>query len=324
MNCLPNQTCIVDSISRQPICQCDDNCESLPFEPVCATDGKTYRNECTLKVQACKQRRDLKVLSKGECKDQQNDKLCDEANCSNNELCDIDLNGRASCVCRLECPQVYVPVCGSNSITYDSICDLKKNACVQKQDVLVLHYGICGQANKCDDYRCNFGSVCLLNATTSEPYCECETDCSLEYRPVCGSDGLTYTNHCFLQRSSCLKRKEVRQLYDGACTGCMLHKCEIPYSTCRIITDENQNQTAECACIFDCDQQNNQSPVCASDPQTGLKQIYSNECELRKKSCETKIELQVISDLSICELCKQVHCKYRSHFAHPTTFVPIN
>lgn len=302
MTCLPTQTCIVDE-NRQPSCQCDDNCTSTAFEPVCATDGQTYYNECSLKVEACKLKRELKVLFKGQCSEQSNSiDSCEKANCASYQQCTIDLNGRASCGCPTSnCPPIYSPVCANDGVTYDSICHLRKFSCESSKELIVLNYGVCGQQTLCDNHQCSLGSVCTINATTLQPICDCE-QCSTEYAPVCADDGLTYRNPCWLKRASCTSQLERRPLYDGVCSGCLLHKCK-HYSTCQI---NPTNGTAECVCLFDCEQQTNDTAmVCGSD-----RQLYASECELRKRACESKTELTIIPDLSICELCKQVFCKY--------------
>lgn len=43
-----------------PICPAE-------FEPVCGSDGITYGNECKLRLEACKHRREIRVLYSGPC-----------------------------------------------------------------------------------------------------------------------------------------------------------------------------------------------------------------------------------------------------------------
>lgn len=47
-------------------CVCPDVCP-LNFEPVCASDGNTYVNECQMRVQACQQSVELEINFYGEC-----------------------------------------------------------------------------------------------------------------------------------------------------------------------------------------------------------------------------------------------------------------
>ena len=48
--------------------ECPKHCPEN-YKPVCGTDGKTYSNECKLKVEACyTHNHDLKVKHDGECK----------------------------------------------------------------------------------------------------------------------------------------------------------------------------------------------------------------------------------------------------------------
>ena len=45
--CGKDYTCHVDLVTRQPVCRCKSTCLDV-VEPVCASNGKTYRNRCTM------------------------------------------------------------------------------------------------------------------------------------------------------------------------------------------------------------------------------------------------------------------------------------
>lgn len=64
--CTSSQVCQLDD-QRRPVCRCDSRCNE-PFAPVCGSDGKTYSNECMMRVEACKKRREITKLFRGECR----------------------------------------------------------------------------------------------------------------------------------------------------------------------------------------------------------------------------------------------------------------
>ena len=45
---------------------CEINC-SADYTPVCGSNGKTYANQCIMKVEACLQKKTITVIKQGKC-----------------------------------------------------------------------------------------------------------------------------------------------------------------------------------------------------------------------------------------------------------------
>ncbi|GFW86533.1 hypothetical protein TNCV_4333171 [Trichonephila clavipes] len=215
VECPNSQVCQLDE-HRNAICRCNAVC-SDDMRPVCGSDGRTYSNECTLRVEACKFRKNIRVVYSGECSAGKNP--CENIVCGPFEDCNIDKYGIASCQCQPSCEYVMKPVCGSNGQTYSNECELQRNACLMKRHVTVVYKGACGDTGPCHNYVCSFGALCVLK--NDRPGCECPT-CPERFEPVCGSDGISYTNECKMKRESCEERKEISIAYMGLC----IHPCE--------------------------------------------------------------------------------------------------
>ena len=93
--------------------------------------------------------------------------------------------------CNTTCPKVYLPVCGSDGLTYNSRCELEAGNCAKEgADITVVHEGRCG----CPP-----------------------VDCTKEYDPVCGSDGVDYNSECELRFLNCGEDNNVVVQYKGPC-----------------------------------------------------------------------------------------------------------
>ncbi|CAI5733289.1 unnamed protein product [Hyaloperonospora brassicae] len=110
-------------------------------------------------------------------------------------------------------------------------------------------------------------SICLVLAVTAaaiapshgqEVDSRCAIRCSFESDPVCGSDGVTYTNQCLLILANCDSVEEVTLASKGAC------KSAKPAAAC----------VTPCPKIF--------APMCGSDGVT-----YENGCQLAIAQCES-------------------------------------
>ncbi|XP_033028947.1 follistatin-related protein 1 [Lacerta agilis] len=68
----------------------------------------------------------------------------------------------------------------------------------------------------CANVFCGAGRECAVTEK-SEPTCLCIERCKPHKRPVCGSNGKTYLNHCELHRDACLTGSKIQVDYDGHC-----------------------------------------------------------------------------------------------------------
>lgn len=119
-------------------CRCPDCTDDQ--QAVCGSDGTTYTNECFLRKQSCERQAMISVLHEGHCRG------CQDLNCTHYSRCQIRAAGKAECLCP-ECPVLAKkkPICGSNGLTYDSLCDLQRKACESRTNTGVWKDGPCGQ-----------------------------------------------------------------------------------------------------------------------------------------------------------------------------------
>ncbi|KAG7463786.1 hypothetical protein MATL_G00180350 [Megalops atlanticus] len=164
--------------------------------------------------------------------------LCDTNTCKFDGEC-LRIGDTVTCICDFKCNSDYVPVCGSNNENYQNECFLRRDACKQQTEVLVVSEGSCPvdagsgsgddggegsaetsqkETSTCD--ICQFGAECDEDA--EDVWCVCNIDCShISFNPVCASDGRSYDNPCQVKEASCQKQERIEVKYLGHCQGDM-------------------------------------------------------------------------------------------------------
>ncbi|EGZ26442.1 Kazal-like serine protease inhibitor domain-containing protein [Phytophthora sojae] len=102
---------------------------------------------------------------------------------------------------------------------------------------------------------------------------KCSFGCLDVYEPVCGSNGETYSNACYLRLASCQSDKEITQSSDGECASTPATSATPSPKT----SSSKSNSGAE-SCDFAC--------LDVYDPVTDENgNEYSNECYMKLAKC---------------------------------------
>nr|XP_036859065.1 follistatin-related protein 5 [Manis javanica] len=74
-----------------------------------------------------------------------------------------------------------------------------------------------GSLGSCENKYCGLGRHCVISRETGQAECTCMDLCKRHYKPVCGSDGEFYENHCEVHRAACLKKQKIAIVHSEDC-----------------------------------------------------------------------------------------------------------
>ncbi|UYV77853.1 AGRN [Cordylochernes scorpioides] len=185
ITCTYGGQCLVDPVTGRGYCRCPENCPDV-FAPVCGSDGVTYSNPCQLQLAACTQERWI-ITRKAEA-----------------------------------CMIVAVYACGVDvekgpirqQLWNAPPCDNVESWFGAQSRMIPGRFP--GEA--CAEITCTYGGQCLVDPVTGRGYCRCPENCPDVFAPVCGSDGVTYSNPCQLQLAACTQERWIITRKAEACS----------------------------------------------------------------------------------------------------------
>lgn len=205
-------------------------CAGQPENPVCGTDGVSYKNYCTLNN--CPENPGVTLAYLGRCLNAQFCGQCaaqpKEAVCGADGVTYANVCAATTCMgqqvaypgpCCVECPSTGPGVCGQDFKTYPNECILICRGIAKKYDgpctcdCEITGPQVCGSDGKTHPNQCWLDCLGLTKIADGPCQGECPM-CAKDFTPVCGTDNKTYQNACWL---AC---KQATLKNQGVCSNC--------------------------------------------------------------------------------------------------------
>lgn len=193
---------------NQGVCVDTPDACPLVWDPVCGCDGVTYGNDCDRQMARISKEHD------GPCV-----QVCqDNSECGSGEYCAKDPsvcdNGAGICEVQPQiCPEIYDPVCGCDGNTYRNACDAASAGVniASEGECPQVCGGFAGIPCHGPDQFCEFPPGTCNFADQFGGCVVIPEACPDVWNPVCGCDGITYSNDCGRRAA------QVSKAHDGPC-----------------------------------------------------------------------------------------------------------
>ncbi|XP_045618368.1 agrin isoform X3 [Procambarus clarkii] len=294
-----------------PASSCPEQCTRI-FTPVCGSDGVSYNNLCLLEIADCRSREaggtGVVAVSDGYCGEPVVPGAVDPVGPvavdpvgPGVEAPVSPAGGAPVSSCVKSCQKIYIPVCGSDGVTYNNPCILGEAHCKSLEaggsGVALAYDGVCGRPIVSGQEPS--GQVPgapsdpkVDTRVTPAPASSCPEQCTRIFTPVCGSDGVSYNNLCLLEIADCRSREAggtgVVAVSDGYCGEPVVPGAVDPVGPVAVdpvgpgveAPVSPAGGAPASSCVKSC--QKIYIPVCGSDGVT-----YNNPCILGEAHCKS-------------------------------------
>ena len=154
--------------------------------------------------------------------------------------------------CPIGCPRHYAPICGTDGKTYSNECVLRSHNCKMGTNIGVAYEGKC-----------------------KAPPMACSIACTRDYRPICGTDGKTYSNGCMLRFLNCERGTNIGVAHGGECKPMIIPGMPRPCPKCSA---------------------DHTKPVCGTDGNT-----YRSKCYLDTSNCNKMTNIVGVAHEGECK-----------------------
>ncbi|XP_061469376.1 ovomucoid-like [Rhineura floridana] len=176
----PKEPYVCSDHSETEKCTNEDN-------PVCSTTAVTYANKCLFCVAWRASEGHLTIIHDGECELKDKCSVFPEPEKDEPFMCTL----------------IYNPVCGSDDVTYTNLCYFCNAKRGREGNLTVVHEGECKPKSECSAFP--------------EPEKDEPIICTMEFRPLCGSDGETYDNLCLFCAAKWKRGGNLTIIHEGEC-----------------------------------------------------------------------------------------------------------